>query len=294
MPGTPPRLVRNPFRPAGRETATMQRQETTIREYALVTGASSGIGYAFAAQLAARGYGVVLVSNRDEENRSAAERIAREYGVATLPLCMDLAQPDAAERLYAETSRRGLEIAVLVSNAGILLFGLLADTPPERLHTIVALHCTTPALLCRLYGDAMRRRGGGRILVVSSSTAWMPWPTIAAYAATKAFLHSFARSLDIELRDEGVTVTTLFPGAVDTPLYTLSERRRRWLVRCGVMLSPEAVARKGLRALFRGRRRCIPGLFTKLCLFFCRLIPAPWLRPLLRIPAVRRLLQPRG
>ena len=282
------------FRPAGRETATMQRQETTTGEYALVTGASSGIGYAFAAQLAARGYGVVLVSNREEENRAAAERIAREYGVATLPLYQDLAQPDAAERLHAETSRRGLKVSVLVSNAGILLFGLLADTPPERLRTIVALHCMTPALLCRLYGDDMRRRGGGRILVVSSSTAWMPWPTIAAYSATKAFLHSFARSLDIELRDQGVNVTTLYPGAVDTPLYSLSERRRQLLVRCGVMLPPDRVARKGLRALFRGRRRCIPGLFTKLCVFFCRLLPAPWLRPILRLRAVRRLLQPRG
>lgn len=268
----------------------MRQQERTAGEYALVTGASSGIGYAFAVQLAARGYGVVLVSNRDGENRAAAERIAREYGVATLPLCMDLAQPDAAERLHAETSRRGLEVSVLVSNAGILLFGLLADTPPERLRTIVALHCMTPLLLCRLYGDTMRHRGGGRILVVSSLTAWMPWPTIAAYAATKAFLHSLTRSLDAELRDGRVTVTTLYPGAVDTPLYTLPERRRRWLVRCGVMLSPDRVARLGLRALFRGRRRCIPGLFTKLCLFFCRLIPPSWLRPALRIPAVRRLL----
>lgn len=262
--------------------------------YALVTGASSGIGYAFAVQLAARGYGVVLVSNRETENRVAAERIAREYGVATLPLYLDLAQPDAAERLYAETSRRGLVVSVLVSNAGILHFGLLADMPPERLRTLVTLHCQTPALLCRLYGDAMRRRGGGHILVVSSVTAWMPYPTIAAYAATKSFLVSFARSLDIELRDEGVTVTTLCPGAVDTPFYTLSARQRRLLVGFGVMLQPDTVARKGLRALFRGRRRCIPGLFTKLCLFFCRLFPAPLLRPVLRIGAVRRLLQPRG
>ena len=91
-----------------------------------------------------------------------------------------------------------------------------------------------------------------------------------------------------------VHLSHFVPGAVDTPLYTLSERRRRWLVRCGVMLPPDRVARKGPRTLFRGRRRCIPGLFTKLGLFFCRLIPAPWLRPLLRIPAVRRLVQQRG
>lgn len=260
-------------------------------EYALVTGASSGIGRACAAQLAARGYGVVLVSNREEENRTAAGEIARQYGVPTLPLCLDLAREDAAQRLHDETGRRGLDIAVLVCNAGMLLFGLTETTPPERLRTIVALHCTTPLLLCRLYAPELVRRGGGAILLMSSATAWMPYPTIAAYAATKSFLHSFARSLDSELRARGVHVTAVYPGAVDTPLYNLSDAWRRRLRRWGVMLPPEAVARKGLKALFRGRHSCIPGLFTKLCVALCRIIPAAAIRPALRIPALRRLLQ---
>ena len=182
------------------------------RKYALVTGASSGIGREYAAQLAAKGYDLVMAGNRNEENRAAAREIAARYGVRTLPLCMDLSEPDAAVKLHAETSARGIEIGVLVCNAGVLLFGPLAAAPPERIGRIVTLHCTTPALLCRLYGEEMRRRGEGYILVMSSATAWMPYPTIAAYAATKSFLRTFARSLNFEFRKYGVRVTGVFPG----------------------------------------------------------------------------------
>ncbi len=103
------------------------------RKYALVTGASSGIGREYAAQLAAKGYDLVMAGNRDEENRAAAREIAARYGVRTLPLCMDLSEPDAAVKLHAETSARGIEIGVLVCNAGVLLFGPLAAAPPERI-----------------------------------------------------------------------------------------------------------------------------------------------------------------
>ena len=130
--------------------------------------------------------------------------------------------------------------------------------------------------LCRLYGEEMRRRGEGYILVMSSATAWMPYPTIAAYAATKSFLRTFARSLNFEFRKYGVRVTGVFPGAVDTPLYDLDAACRRRLLRGGVMSAPQEVAQHGLRALFRGRGSCIPGVFTKICVCVCRLVPA-WL-----------------
>lgn len=259
------------------------------RKYALVTGASSGIGREYAAQLAAKGYDLVMAGNRDEENRAAAREIAARYGVRTLPLCMDLSEPDAAVKLHAETSARGIEIGVLVCNAGVLLFGPLAAAPPERIDRIVTLHCTTPTLLCRLYGEEMRRRGEGYILVMSSATAWMPYPTIAAYAATKSFLRTFARSLNFEFRKYGVRVTGVFPGAVDTPLYDLDAACRRRLLRWGVMSAPQGVAQHGLRALFRGRSSCIPGVFTKICVCVCRLVPAWLMRCVLRIPAVARL-----
>lgn len=268
----------------------VRSEEKKTAGYALITGASSGIGREYALQLAARGFNLILVGDRDGENRLLADEIARRCGVEAWPLYADLALPGAAERIHARTAACGWAVEVLVCNAGMLRFGLLTDEPPETTGRLVTLHCTTPAQLCRLYGAEMRARGRGRILLMSSATAWMPYPTVATYAATKCFLRSFARSLRDELYDAGVRVTAVYPGAVDTPLYRLDDGWRRRLRRWGVMLSPGEVAKKGLRALFRGRSRSIPGLFTKICVAVCRLLPASLLRAALRLPAVRRML----
>ena len=257
---------------------------------ALITGASSGIGREYALLLAGRGFDLILVGNREEENRQVAREIAERYGVSVWPLYADLARPDAAERIHAETTARGWKVEVLVCNAGALRFGLLTNEAPEAVAGLVTLHCTTPALLCRHYGAEMRARGCGHILIMSSVTAWMPYPTVALYAATKSFLRSFARALHDEMHDVGVHVTAVFPGAVDTPLYRLDAMWRQRLLRWGVMMAPRAVAKKGLRALFRGRSRCIPGLFAKICVCGCRLLPAWAIRAVLRHPTVQRLL----
>jgi short-subunit dehydrogenase len=173
----------------------------------------------------------------------------------------------------------------------MLIFNQLERTDSARIDTIIALHCTTPTKLCRLFAPAMRARGEGHIVLMSSVTAWTPFPTISHYAATKAYLRSFGQSLWYEMRGSGVTVTTVFPSAVDTPFYTLSDRARRWLRRFGVMLSAEAVARKALRAMRHGRRRCLPGLLTKIEAAICAILPSWVLLPVLRIPAVRRILE---
>lgn len=258
--------------------------------WALITGASSGIGAAFARQLAEAGWNLVMVSNRREENNKLALCLENEYGVKTNPLCLDLATPAAAEELYAWTRGWKIEPELLISNAGMLQFGKLEHLAPERLESIIALHCATPSLLCRLFGADMALRGRGYILLVSSITAWMPYPTISTYAATKTYLKSFGQSLWYELRDRGVGVTTLFPSAVDTPLYDLEAKLRRRLRRWGVMLSPEEVARKALKALFARRRRCLPGLLTQLIAALCAVLPHWALLPVLKLPVVRRIL----
>lgn len=260
-------------------------------DYALITGASSGIGLEYARQLARVGYNIILVSNRDEENRLAAERIASEYGVRAEALYADLTAQGAARELYERVMAMGVEVSVLINNAGMLLFSTLRRTEPEAMERIIALHCTTPTLLCRLFAEDMARRGGGHILLMSSITAWTPFPTISHYAATKAYLRSFAQSLWYELRERGVSVTAVFPSAVDTPFYNLEDGQRRTLRRWGVMLSSEEVARKALRAMFAGKRRCLPGLLTKIEAAICYLLPAWALLPILKIPAVKRILE---
>ena len=196
--------------------ATRRPATGSTAKYALVTGASSGIGRAYALRLAARGYGIVVVSDRPEQNEEVAREI-RRLGAEALPLHADLTQPDAPERLHARCRRDGIEVEVLVSNAGILHFAQLVRTEPAAIDRIVALHCTAPAKLCRLFADDMRRRGRGYILLMSSMTAWTPFPTMSLYGATKTFLKNFGRSLRYELHASGVSVTTVFPGAVDTP-----------------------------------------------------------------------------
>lgn len=259
-------------------------------KYAVITGASSGMGLEFSRQLAERGYGIVLISNRPEENRQAAETIRTTYATDTRTIDIDLTLPEAAETVYQQVVTWKLEVEILVSNAGMLLFSTLARTPLEQLDRIVALHCTTPIKLIHLFGEDMLKRRHGYILVTSSSTAWMPYPTISHYAATKAFLKSFSRSVWYEFRRYGVSVTSLFPGAVDTPLYQLDDRKRYWFRKAGMMQTPQQTVSAALRSMFRKKHRCIPGFFTKLTVGLCAAAPAWALLPVLQIPVLKRLL----
>ena len=260
-------------------------------DYALITGASSGIGLEYARALASKGYNLILVSNQADDNRRVAEALSSEYGVDTLPVYADLTRREAAREVYDYVMERGLQVDILINNAGMLLFSTLCRAEYASLDKIIALHCTTPTQLCRLFAEPMVRRGRGHIVLMSSVTAWTPYPTISHYAATKAYLKSFADSLWYELRDKGVSVTAVFPSAVDTPFYNLNADTRLWLRRCGLMMSAEYVARKALRAMHRGRRRCLPGFLTKVEAAICYLLPAWALLPVLKIPAVRRILE---
>ena len=231
------------------------------------------MGLEFSRQLAERGYGIVLISNRPEENRQAAEMIRTTYATDARTIDIDLTLPEAAETVYQQVVTWKLEVEILVSNAGMLLFSTLARTPLEQLDRIVALHCTTPIKLIHLFGEDMLKRRHGYILVTSSSTAWMPYPTISHYAATKAFLKSFSRSVWYEFRRYGVSVTTLFPGAV-----------------VGMMQTPQQTVSAALHSMFRKKHRCIPGFFTKLTVGLCAVAPAWALLPVLQIPVLKRLL----
>lgn len=257
--------------------------------YTLITGGSSGIGEQFARQSAANGENLILVSNQLSALRSVSEDIIQQYGVDVKFMEMDLSAADAAERIYAFAKDLG-EVDTLISNAGVLHFGKFLSTTEPYLDFITALHFTTPMKLCRLFARDMVDRKQGRILIVSSMTAWTPYPTMSLYGSTKVALKSFAQSLWYELREHNVTVTTLFPGAVDTPLYDLSDRHRKWLRAFGVMTTPQSIAHKGLKAMRRGRRTLVPGLFTKIAVTACRILPAVVILLVMKIPAVRRLL----
>ncbi len=259
--------------------------------YALVTGSSSGIGRCYARELASRGYNIIAVSNQPDELEASAAELRHDYHVEAHAIECDLSRPEAANELYARCRTEGWVVDILVCNAGMLLFSTLTNTPTERLTRIIELHCTTTTLLCRLFGEEMKLRSSGRILIMSSATAWLPYPTISHYAATKAYLRTFGFALWYELHRYGVGVTVVLPGAVDTSFYNLSPTLRRLFVAIGIMQRPETIARRGVRAMMRGRRRLTPGLFTRLVVVICSLLPARLFELLLHIGPIRRLLE---
>lgn len=252
-------------------------------KYAIVTGAASGMGRCYALQLAQMGYGVLLVDINGDVARLLSQQITAEYDVPAPVVCIDLTQPDAAEQILAKCQQDGLQVEILINNAGMLITSPIEETSPEKLQRIIALHCTTPLLLCRLFVPLMREQGRGYILNISSITAWMDWPVIGMYGCTKRFVKGYSRELRIECKGTPVSVTTAVFGAVDTPLLGAVPflRSRKMMLRLGFMLSPEKAARLALKAMFRRRATLIPCLSDRLVILLCPLMPN-WLLRLMQ------------
>jgi short-subunit dehydrogenase len=254
---------------------------------ALVTGACSGIGRAFAERLGSLGYALVLVSDRPAELLATAQGIGAAHGVTVHTIVSDLARPEAAQELYREVSNRGLSVDILISNAGVFFFGEAVDANTEQANAMLQLHVVTSSLLCTYFGRAMRERGRGHILVVSSISAWRDFPGMSYYGASKKYLRGFARALRSELGVYGVGVTCLAPGPTLTGLWDTSSPKVQRARRFGLLMEASAVAESGLRAMFAGRGERIPGLLSPFLAWVSALLPqwvidlvrrrAPWL-----------------
>ena len=244
---------------------------------ALVTGASSGIGLQYATVLA-RDYAcdLLLVSNQEKELAETASTLSGQYGVKALPYYCDLSRKEAADEVYAFAHGQGLEIDILINNAGIFFFNPLVETPEAKIDTMLMLHMVTVVNLCRLFGEDMCRRGNGYILNMSSLCNWMTFPGIQTYDSTKTFIYSFSKSIWYEFKPKGVSVTVLTPGAVDTGLYGLADDKRRLAVKLGVSIPPEKLAEKALRKMFKRKKTYMPGFVNHVAKPFFRIFP-DWL-----------------
>ena len=268
--------------------------------WALVTGAGSGIGRCYALRLAALGYNLVLAGNRREPLETVCSEILAagagpDGGVrkAASPAAgfrpevriveSDLARIEAAAELWEAVRREGAAIDVLVNNAGIFSFRDILQTPAERIERIILLHDLTNTQLCRMAAADMVRRGcRGHILNMSSYSLWMPFPGLALYSASKAYLRSFSVAFAKEIREHGIRVTAVCPAGVATDLYGLTPRWQRIGTRLGVLITADSCARRGLRALWRGRRCIVPDWWNRVWIPLCKILPMWVLRPVRR------------
>lgn len=247
------------------------------KKYALVTGASSGIGYEYARQLAEKKYNLVIVSNEEAIN-DKAEIIRQDFPVDVIPVVLDLGQQSAAKELYDFCKARNLEVEVLINNAGVYHDrDFLADT--EAFNSLILnLHVYTPSMLIYYFGQDMVERHKGYILNMSSVTSEIAVQRLATYSASKSYLKNFNRCVHIELYHKGVYVTAVRPGAVDTGLYSISSTATKIGKIVGYITTPQRLAKRGLRAMFHKRVRVTPGFLNHVLIFLVALIPTCLLR----------------
>ena len=239
----------------------------------MVTGASSGLGWQLSELLAQKGYHLIAVSNQPAELEELKKNLELTYSISVLTVNMDLAREVAAKLLFDYCEEKDLPVEVLVNNAGMLVYGETASVQYSQAQAILQLHMTTPALLCRLFCEKMKENGQGYILNVSSISAVMPYPTISFYGPTKSFLRNFSRALRTELKPMGVNVTCLLPGAMDTSLLKKYHCNPKVAKKVRIVKHPEKVARAGIKALFRKRSECIPGILNKLIIWLLPFVP---------------------
>lgn len=238
-------------------------------KWALITGASSGIGAALARELAARGAKLVLTARRRDRLESLAADLAAT-GAETCIIVADLNDSAAPQQIFAATEAAGLAIDILVNNAGLGQYGAFHSNPEEQELSQVRVNCEAVVRLSRLFVPQMVERRRGWVLVVASTASFQPIPYITTYAATKVFDRFFALGLAAEVARFGVKVTALCPGPTESEFFEVS--RAEWFRSRG-MQPTEAVARLALDGLVRGRRTVVPNLRGRLTASLVRFLP---------------------
>ena len=240
----------------------------TLKPIVLVTGASAGLGAALGAAFAERRHGVVLVARREAQLATVADGIAARGCERPHIVALDLTLPDAGERLARTLQEMGLEPEVVVNNAGFGLLGQAASLDRARQLAMVDLNVRIATELSLRFVDSLKRHKGG-ILNVASVVGFVPGPGMAVYHATKAYLVSFSLALNQELKSQGVRVTVLCPGPVDTEF---GVRATGFLSRT-LTRSVERVVREGVEGFMRGEAVVIPGRNNKMLSLLPRFLP---------------------
>jgi hypothetical protein len=274
-----------PIRPQPRPTGDTHSthpsgQEATAanavgKSWVLITGASSGFGEEFARQYAEQGHSLILVARRLDRLQALAETLRRQYGTQVQVEQVDLSDLAAAVRLHDRLRDREIAIDVLINNAGHGLQGPFADTPLDSALAMVQLDIASLTAVTHVFAQGMRQRRRGEILLVASMLAYQGVENFAVYAAAKAYVLRLGEALHREFKRDGVTVTTLCPGASDTGFAQAAQMKITPILK-PLLMKPAPVVRSGIRALRAGRMSVVPGLANKFLVAFTWATPR-WL-----------------
>lgn len=241
-------------------------------KYALITGASAGLGYEFCKQFASHGYNLILVSRDIKRLVPLADELSEKFKISTKVISKDLSVLTAADEIYDELEKEYISVDIIVNNAGFNVYGLFWETELLRELQMIQLNLVSLTQLTKLFLPSMIKRRFGRILNIGSTGSYVPGPLNAVYCATKAYVLSFSEAIAEELVDSGVTVTTLCPGATATEFAKRADMETTNLFQ-GRTMDARTVAEIGYKALMKGKRTVIAGTGNKLQVFSTKLIP---------------------
>ena len=242
---------------------------------ALITGASGGIGYELAKLFARDDYNLVLVARSADKLTQLAAELEKTHKIRTMVVTADLSQASSPDEVFAATQEAGIEVDVLVNNAGFGQFGFYVDTDPGQELEQIQLNITSLTHLTKLYLRPMVQRRRGHILNVASTAAFQPGPLMAVYYATKAYVLSFSSALSNELKGTGVTATCLCPGPTTTEFHKRAAMDASKIMRAPFM-DAKAVAEIGYRAMLKGKPVVIAGKMNWLAAQSTRFAPRSW------------------
>ncbi|UYZ63692.1 SDR family NAD(P)-dependent oxidoreductase [Hymenobacter weizhouensis] len=246
---------------------------TASPTYALITGATSGIGRELARLFAQDRYNLIIVARHQQELDHTAAEFREQYGVEVVPLAQDLFRREAPFELVAEVKRRGLQVEALVNNAGQGQYGEFVDTDLNRELDIIQLNIGAYVVLTKHFLQEMVARGSGKILQVSSIGGELPGPLQAVYHGTKAFVTSFTAAIREETKDRGVTITALLPGVTDTDFFNKADMTEAKMVKEGHRADPVDVAKDGYEALMAGKDKIVSGFLNKVQVAISNVVP---------------------
>ena len=230
-----------------------------MNTYILITGASSGIGFEMAYQLAAKQYSLILTARREDRLIAMQQDLQQRYQVEVFYFAVDLADPKNAASLYHQLQSKKYVISHLVNNAGFGDYGNFLDTALDKELSMIQLNISSLVVLTKLFAQDMAQRGQGRIMNVASLLAFIPFPYYSVYSATKSFVLAFSETIAAELDGTGVIVTVLCPGTVETDFHT-SQMRQTNAMSANKPKPAKDVAAAGVHLLLQGNGKKIVGL----------------------------------